>query len=164
MAQLAQFYLSTFANAGEVMANAGDSTSINKIKEQNALNDSPFSFLPNEQHYVVFIANASQISITDIKNNLANFNRDFFALQKFNINSFYINQDEQLITVSRFKNMETAMEYYNTLIGSEIYKNQIANDNVQVYAISATNYTTFYNKVDKRHLYKPFFNLNYLKK
>lgn len=164
VAQLAQFYLSTFANAGEVMANAGDSTSINKIKEQNALNDSPFSFLPNEQHYVVFIANASQISITDIKNNLANFNRDFFALQKFNINSFYINQDEQLITVSRFKNMETAMEYYNTLIGSEIYKNQIANDNVQVYAISATNYTTFYNKVDKRHLYKPFFNLNYLKK
>jgi hypothetical protein len=60
--------------------------------------------------------------------------------------------------------METAMEYYNTFIGSEIYKTQIANDNVQVYAISATNYTTFYNKVDKRHFYKPFFNLNYIKK
>lgn len=162
IAQLAQLHLSTFPDYGTVMANAGDSLSIQKIKEQNALNESPFSFLPNEQHYIVLIANAATVSISDIKNNLSNFNRDFFALQKFNINSFYINQEEQMITVSRFKNKDTAMEFYTTLINSEIYKTQISGDQVQVYAISATNYTTFYNKVDKRHLYKPFFNLNYL--
>lgn len=162
IAQLAQLHLSTFPDYGTVMANAGDSLSIQKIKEQNALNESPFSFLPNEQHYIVLIANAATVSISDIKNNLSNFNRDFFALQKFNINSFYINQEEQMITVSRFKNKDTAMEFYTTLINSEIFKTQISGDQVQVYAISATNYTTFYNKVDKRHLYKPFFNLNYL--
>lgn len=164
VADLAQFYLSTFGDAGVVMANAGDTTSLNRIKEQNALLESPFSFLPNEQHYIILIVNAAQVSITDIKNTISTFNRDFFALQKFNVNSFYINQEEQMITVSRFKNMETAMEFYTTLIGSELYKNQISGEFVQVYAISATNYTTFYNKVDKRHFYKPFFNSNYLKK
>ncbi|MBP1672289.1 MAG: tol-pal system protein YbgF [Bacteroidetes bacterium] len=164
VAELAQFYLSTFANANEIMANAGDSTKMRQIQEQNALNESPFTFLPNEQHYVVLIAKATSVSITDIKNGLANFNRDFFALSKFNINSFYINQEDQLITISRFKNMETAMEYYNTLITSEIYKTQIGGDAVQVYAMSATNYTTYYNKVDKRVLYQPFFDLKYIKK
>jgi TolA-binding protein len=164
VAGLAHFYLSTFANANEIMANAGDSTKMRQIQEQNALNESPFTFLPNEQHYVVLIAKATSVSITDIKNGLANFNRDFFALSKFNINSFYINQEDQLITISRFKNMETAMEYYNTLITSEIYRTQIGGEAVQVYAMSATNYTTYYNKVDKRGLYKPFFDLKYIKK
>ncbi len=164
VAELAQFYLSTFANANEIMANAGDSTKMRQIQEQNALNESPFTFLPNEQHYVVLIAKATNVSITDIKNGISNFNRDFFALSKFNINSFYINQEDQLITISRFKNMETAMEYYNTLITSEIYRTQIGGDAVQVYAMSATNYTTYYNKVDKRGLYKPFFDLKYIKK
>jgi hypothetical protein len=69
-----------------------------------------------------------------------------------------------MITISRFKNSETAMEYYNTLYSSDVLKAAISGGQVQVYAMSATNYTTFYNKVDKRSLYKPFFNLNYLKK
>jgi TolA-binding protein len=164
IAGLAQFYLSTFANVNEIMANAGDSTKIKQIQEQNAMNESPFTFLPNEQHYVVLIAKATSVSITDIKNGLSNFNRDFFALSKYNINSFYINQEEQMITISRFKNMETAMEYYNTLVTSEIYKTQMSSESVQAFAISATNYTTYYNKVDKRSMYKPFFELKYIKK
>lgn len=164
VSELATFYLSTFGDIGEVMANAGDSLTILKMEQEKALSESPFTFLPNEQHYVVVIANATSISIADIKNDLSNFNRDFFALQKFNVNSFYINQEEQMITISRFKNSETGMEYYNTLYSSDILKTAINAGQVQVYAMSATNYTTFYNKVDKRSLYKPFFNLNYLKK
>ncbi len=164
VSELATFYLSTFGNIGEVMANAGDSLTILKMDQEKALSESPFTFLPTEQHYVVVIANATSVSIADIKNDLSNFNRDFFALQKFNLNSFYINQEEQMITISRFKNSETAMEYYNTLYSSDVLKATISSGQVQVYAMSATNYTTFYNKVDKRSLYKPFFNLYYLKK
>ena len=164
VSELATFYLSTFGNIGEVMANAGDSLTILKMDQEKALSESPFTFLPTEQHYVVVIANATSVSIADIKNDLSNFNRDFFALQKFNLNSFYINQEEQMITISRFKNSETAMEYYNTLYSSDVLKAAISSGQVQVYAMSATNYTTFYNKVDKRSLYKPFFNLYYLKK
>lgn len=164
VSELATFYLSTFGNIGEVMANAGDSLTILKLEQEKALSESPFTFLPTEQHYVVVIANATSVSIADIKNDLSNFNRDFFALQKFNLNSFYINQEEQMITISRFKNSETAMEYYNTLYSSDVLKAVISGGQVQVFAMSATNYTTFYNKVDKRSLYKPFFNLYYLKK
>lgn len=163
VSDLALFYLSTISNIDEVMANAGDSLSLQRLQDEKDLSDSPFSFLPNEQHYVVVIANAATISIADIKNDIANFIRDFFSLQKFNVNSFYINQEDQMITISRFKNFETAMEFYNTMLSSDIFKTPLSSGIVKIYAMSATNYTTFYNKVDKRALYKPFFNVNYLK-
>jgi hypothetical protein len=160
IAGIATILLSTFGDV-QLPGAATDSSQ----GDANLLSiNSPFSYLPNEQHYVVVIANATQLSIADIKNDLTNFNRDFYALQKFNINSFYINKEEQMVTVSRFKNGELSLEYYQTLLSSEIFKDYLKQESIQVYCMSATNYTTYYNKVDQRSYYRPFFNKFYLNK
>lgn len=160
IAGIATILLSTF---GDVQLPGATTDSAQGDANLLSIN-SPFSYLPNEQHYVVVIANATQLSIADIKNDLTNFNRDFYALQKFNINSFYINKEEQMVTVSRFKNGELSLEYYQTLLSSEIFKDYLKQESIQVYCMSATNYTTYYNKVDQRSYYRPFFNKFYLNK
>lgn len=161
VAELAKIYLSNFANVTEVLAAAGDTTQQKIIVQEQQKEESPFKFNPTEQHYIVLIVNVHQYSVSDMKNDLLAFNREFFSLQKFNINSFYINQNEQLITISKFKNMESAMGYFDIIVLNETFAPKIASGYVKIYPMGAGNYTTYYNKVDKRGLYDEFFQSNY---
>jgi len=79
------------------------------------------------------------------------------------MNSFYINQNEQMVTISRFKNKETSLEYYNTITRNDKFASKIGDASITIYPISATNYTTYYNKIDQRPMYKEFFETYYLK-
>ena len=54
------------------------------------------------------------------------------------------------------------MEYYNILVKNETIAADIDNKVIEVFAISANNYTTFYNKRDERVNYPAFFKENYL--
>jgi len=132
------------------------------LEQQQQLTESPFVESAAEQHYIIVIVNIHKQPVNEVKVSLTDFGREFFSLQKFNINSFYINQNEQLITVSRFKNKETAMEYYYSVVINKTFAPLIDNKAIVVYAISATNYTSYYQKVDKREMYDAFFNLYYL--
>ena len=69
-----------------------------------------------------------------------------------------------MVTVAKFNGKDNAMDYYNILLKNENFAPDIANGNIVVYPISATNYTTYYNKTDDRHLYDKFMQDNYLKK
>ena len=68
-----------------------------------------------------------------------------------------------MITVTKFDNGEDAMDYYNILVKNEVFEPEIDSGIIEVYAMSATNYTSFYNKRDSRNSYPEFFKDNYLK-
>lgn len=161
VAELARIYLSNFADASEILANVSDSTQTQQGDSTAPPANSPFKFNPNEQHYIVLIVNIHKHTVADIKTELSAFNREFFSLQRFNINSFYINQEEQMVTLSKFKNMEGAMNYYSVIVNDSIFGPRFASGDIKLYAMSAINYTTFYNKVDKRELYNDFFQYYY---
>ena len=161
VAELAKIYLSNFANVSEILASVGDSTQTQQEGPAAPPANSPFKFNPNEQHYIVLIVNIHKHTVADIKSELSAFNREFFSLQKFNINSFYINQDEQLVTLSKFKNMEGAMSYYSVIVNDVNFGPKFASGDIKLYAMSAVNYTTYYNKTDKRSLYNDFFQYHY---
>ena len=80
------------------------------------------------------------------------------------IGSFLIDNKRQMVTVSKFENSSDAMDYYYILMKDEEFKKDIENGNIEVFAMSTTNYTTFYNKRNERENYPDFFNENYLKK
>ena len=67
-----------------------------------------------------------------------------------------------MITVSKFDNKDDAMDYYHILVKSENFEPEIDSGVIEVYAMSANNYTSFYNKRDSREDYPEFFNENYL--
>lgn len=69
-----------------------------------------------------------------------------------------------MITLSKFENKDDAMDYYNILVKDEAFQPSIDSGIIEVYAMSANNYTSFYNKRDNRADYPDFFKDNYLKK
>ncbi|MBQ4434026.1 MAG: hypothetical protein II894_07720, partial [Bacteroidales bacterium] len=108
--------------------------------------------------------NVHKVNVMDLKVDISNFNREFYSLQKFNINSFYITQDQQIVTVSRFKNKDAAMDYYHSISSNDKFKAHILSQNITVYPMSAGNYSTFYKKKESRPLYEEFFQKNYINK
>ena len=68
-----------------------------------------------------------------------------------------------MVTVAKFTNKDNAMDYYNILIKNENFSPEIANGNIVVYPISASNYTNYYNKATDRPLYEQFLQENYFK-
>jgi hypothetical protein len=102
-------------------------------------------------------------TVTDLKYDLATFNATYFSLERFNINSFYINQNQQLVTIARYKGKTDAMNYYTAMITYELFASMIKEKSITVYAISATNYSIYYGKPDERNMYGQFFEENYLK-
>lgn len=163
VAQLANIYLSNFKEkidaenkaAGKGQSAAG-AVSGNVIKEQ------PFVYLPDEQHFIVMIVKVHDVSMMEVKKNISDYNKEFYSLQKFNIKSFYINQDEQMITISKFQNKEAAMLYYKSIIKQPNFISSIANQYIKAMVLSATNYTTYYNLSNKRDIYDSFFKEYYI--
>lgn len=137
------------AAAEEEIANAGQS---------------PFVYAPNDWHYVTLIVDVHKRNVMTLKTDISNFDREFYSLQKFTINSFYITQDKQIVTVSRFENKETAMDYYHAISRHEKFSGDIQSGVITVYAMSAANYSNYYKKKEIRSQYDDFFNENYLNK
>ena len=168
VAELAKIYLSNFdptvvANTLTSMDSTSSAEDLAQIlPEQPKAN--PFVFNPDEMHYIILLVKTGKLSVQTVKQNLISFNSTYFSLQHFNISSFYINSTQQMVTVAKFNGKDNAIDYYNILLKNENFAPDIANGNIVVYPISATNYTTYYNKTDDRHMYENFMKENYLKK
>ena len=161
--KLARIYLSNFAEDVNVtLAQAGDTTAKKEVAKQELAKLSPFVDKPDEIHYVVIILNSSAVPMQTVKDEVANFNREFFSLEQFNLNSFFLNKTDQMITISKFKNKEVAMNYYNLMVKNPIFATHLSGGHYELYIMSSTNYTSFYNMKDKRDMYPAFFNENYL--
>ena len=131
-------------------------------KEQITLaTESHFNTDLNEQHYIIILVDVHKKTVNDVKYDVSNFNTTYFSLERYNINSFYINQNEQLVTIARFKGKKDAMDYYNAMTTNDVFAPSIQDKGITVYAISASNYSTYYSKADERHLYKDFFEEHY---
>lgn len=160
---LARIYLSNFAaDVNQTLAQAGDTTAQKAVAQAAKKAASPFVDKPDEIHYVVVILNSSAVPMQTVKDEIANFNREFFSLEQFNMNSFFINKTDQMITISKFKNKSVAMNYYNIMIKNHVFATHLSAKDFVIYSMSASNYTTYYNMKDKRDMYPEFFNDNYL--
>ena len=161
--KLARIYLSNFAEVNVALAQAGDTVAQQTVIKQEQAKLSPFVDKPEEIHYLVIILNSNAVPMQTVKDEVANFNREFFSLEQFNLNSFFLNKTDQMITISKFKDKETVMNYYNIMVKNPIFSSRLVSGHYNIYAMSSTNYTSYYNMKDKRDMYPSFFNDNYLK-
>ena len=132
-------------------------------EKQETQGESPFIFNADEWHYVALIVNVHKVKVMDLKVQISDFNKEFYSLQNLSLNSFYINQDEQIVTVSRFRNASAAMDYYNGLIRNAIFQPYLKEKSIVPYAMGAVNYGIYYKQRDARPMYEEFFQKNYLK-
>jgi TolA-binding protein len=121
-----------------------------------------FKHYPGELHYVVVLVDVMKAATSKVKEDIAAFNSKYHSIQNFNINSFYVDKDRQMITIAQFVNQETAMNYYRSMVTDSDFNKLIQNSTLVIYAMSATNYTTYYTKRDNRNQYDDFFKEYYL--
>lgn len=164
IAELAKVYLSNF-EPKELPAEESKTSSptTGNTPRPTVSHRNPFSYNAEEMHYVILLVTTAKLPVQTVKQNLATFNKTYFSLQRFNVNSFYINNTQQMVTIAKFNNAETALEYYNILVKNETFTQDIAIQNIIPYVISSTNYTTYYNNQEGRSFYDAFFQENYLK-
>ena len=170
VAELAHIYLSNFSQEQiqrtlgiETPKQAEENEAIQEIAKANEpKKESVFVVNPNDVHYVVLLVKTDKLPLQTVKQNVSNFNNGTFSLLKLVVSSFMLDNKNQMITISKFKNQEEAMNYYNILLKDSLFMDDIAEKTIEVYVMTTNNYTTFYNKRDQRVNYPEFFKENYL--
>ena len=159
--ELAKILLSTISTevVQEILDDDQETAAISKEIEETV--ESPFNANLDENHYIIILVNVHIKAVNDVKYDISNFNSTYYSLDKFNINNFYINQDEQLVTIAKFRGKKEAINYYIAITNNDVFEPSIKDKGLTVYAISASNYSIYYNKPEQRHLYKLFFEENY---
>ena len=111
-------------------------------------------------HFYVIIVQIKNVNINTLKNQISDFDTQYFSLIKLNISNVYLDDKRQMITVSNFENKKKAMEYFSSLKANATFISNLKPADYKHFLISVENYTTFFkNKdVDK---YMLFFNKNY---
>ena len=113
-------------------------------------------------HFVIIIASIKDLNIEQLKGRIHTFNRDFFRLEKFDINNFYLDDLLQMITVSRFPDKSKAMDYYNLMKTDTKYLDALnSSSSSKIYVISDANYNIFHRNKGKRAEYEDFFKEYY---
>jgi len=158
--ELAKILLSTFSSEATLLSNNENQTT-NEKEQETGIFESPFNPNLDEMHYIIILVDIHKKAINDIKYDVSTFNSTYFRLERFNINSFYINQDEQLVTIARFKGKTDVMNYHLAITNNDVFAQSIQDKSITIFAISASNYSIFYNQPEGRHLYERFFEENY---
>lgn len=169
VAELARYYLSNFtqeqiSKALGIKENTPEQAEIQQAitQPETPKKTSAFSFNISEQHYVVLLVKTAELPLQTIRENVNKFNNSHFSLKKLTISSFLIDNQRQMVTISKFENGSDAMDYYNLFVKNDDFKSDIEKKTIEPFAMSATNYTTYYNKRNERESYNDFFNENYL--
>ncbi len=122
-----------------------------------------YTYDPKAFHFVIIVADIKDIKINTLKNNIVDFNKDYFRRETFDISSFYIDNTVQMVSISKFNNKEQAMDYYRLLKADSKYMETLnKTSKAKVYVISDANYTTFFKQKESRADYEEFFKNNYL--
>jgi len=143
-------------NASSIVA---DSSKILKAEIE------PYVYKDANFHFIIIVADIKEIKVDKLRLSISNFNKEYFRMEKFDISNFYIDNTQQMITISRFENKQKAMEYYWAMKNNQTHFDELNKaKRTIIYVISDDNYTIFFRNKDRRMEYDDFFNKYYLDK
>ena len=76
------------------------------------MEEQQFVYDASRFHFVILLVDIKGMKMDKLKANIANFNKEYFRLNSFDVSNFYIDNMTQMVTISRFDNKTKAMEYY----------------------------------------------------
>ena len=133
-----------------------------KVYGEKGLESATFTMEENALHFaVVYVTNQDEVTLTDTKIAIAEFNKKYFQLDNLKMASlvFDPSKNHSLVLVRSFNTKEKAMNYYETAIRNP--KDFLpANAIYEVYPITQKNYREVI-KARSLDSYKTFFEANY---
>lgn len=115
-------------------------------------------------HFYVVIVKLTDknVKISDIKNAFSNFNTTNYSSSKLTVSNIFLDNTQQLITITNFENSNKAMLYYNAVKDKTSVFGKLNPGDYTQFVISVDNYPSMFKKKDIDNYFK-FFVDNYLK-
>ena len=107
--------------------------------------ESPYTFRPNDQYYVVVVAN-KKVRINPLKVRISDFNKNNFRMYQLTIKSLMLNKEDALLTIEKFENVDNAIDYQTSMFLNDYVFGGIDPENYKVLIISVSNYPIFYQE------------------
>jgi tetratricopeptide (TPR) repeat protein len=121
-----------------------------------------YTYDENAIHLYVMIVNLSKsLKISDLKNLISDYNTKNFSTANLSISNIFINNTQQMVTVTNFPNKEKAMLYYNDIKKNKDVFSKLKPSDCKQFVISVDNYPALYKNKDVDNYYL-FFTKNYL--
>ena len=113
--------------------------------EQVTEKESPYTFRPNDEYYVMVICN-KKVRINPLKVRISDFNKNNFRMDQLKIKNVMLNKDDALIYIEKFENVDKAIDYKTAMFLNDYVFGGIDKENYQVIIISVSNYPIFYQE------------------
>jgi tetratricopeptide (TPR) repeat protein len=157
--QPASHLLATLNNRGVGAEQAGRQNLQPAVPTPEEL-PSQFTYNPNLVHFFTIVVDIRSVDIMALRTLIAQFNTENFADQALTISNIFLDEERQLLTVTRFADKNSGMEYFRRLTGwSEMQR--FSQGEVLPFIISVENYPIFYR--DRLvEIYYRFFRIMYL--
>jgi len=120
-----------------------------------------FSNNKSVEHFFAIIYPNSKGNVNKVKVAISNFDKKYYSNDKLKVTNSFINKENQIVIVRRFKNAERAMSYYNNFINDDVQLKKVNDENFVTFLISSKNFTTLFKSGDIEG-YDLFFQDNYL--
>lgn len=121
-----------------------------------------YSYLPNSSHFYVILLDEKTANISAIRIRIADYVVKNFSTDNLSINTIVLDGGWQMITVSSFRNMAKAMNFYQAIEQDTYVFASLEAPSYKQFIISTENYPVFYREKDTGG-YMKFFNRKYLK-
>ena len=97
-------------------------------------------------HKFIAIVPNQGVNINDLRNSFADYNQEYFRLEKLQIQNIFLDKDRQLVIVSGFTNAAKAKVYYNGVLTNTILMGYLPAQITTKLIISDDNYKEFYRE------------------
>lgn len=112
-----------------------------KVEEK----ESPYTFRPNDEYYVLIICN-KKVRINPLKIRLGDFNKNNFRMDQLKVKNLMLNKEDAMLTVEKFENVNKALDYQTAMFINDYVFGGIDKENYQILIISVSNYPIFYQE------------------
>lgn len=106
--------------------------------------ESIYKYNPNESHNIIVICNSKKVKIDPLRIRTSDFNNRNYQTLSLSLKALMLNQDQDFILISSFKNLREAKTYCEFFIQSDYVFGGMNKNDYQVYPISETNYPVFF--------------------
>jgi hypothetical protein len=130
-------------------------------EEEEVLDESPFDFNPNKEHYFAIFVPVGRGSGDEIKAQTSDFNNAFYGSKRLKVTSNLIDRANEVVLVKSFRNDEEGMGYFDVFTGNREDLIDINSSGYDIVLISNENYVTLFKNKDIQG-YVKFFAQHYL--
>jgi hypothetical protein len=121
-----------------------------------------YSFSPTSSHFYVMLLDANNVNVSATRIRITDYITKNFSTDNLSINAIVLDGGWQMVTVSSFRNMEKAMNFYNTIKADAYVFANLEEPTYKQFLISTENYPIFYREKNTE-AYVKFFKRKYLK-